>query len=133
MQLLKCGIRLCNIAAHNEGVTDIAYIKKLDVLATSGVDSIGCHGLLIMYFQHFYDYNQFCRHLWNIQELCTLGAEMKPNDAALHADVCMATIIGHGNICTCIQQSACGRFIITGSAVRYIMHRSHFPFSNFIL
>ncbi len=40
-QLLKCGIRLCNISAHEEGVTDISYIHKLDVLATSGVDSLG--------------------------------------------------------------------------------------------
>ena len=48
---------------------------------------------------------------------------MKPSDPAVHADACMASIIGHGNICTCIQQSACGRFIITGSAVRFIEQR----------
>jgi hypothetical protein len=45
---------------------------------------------------------------------------MKPSDPAVDADACMASIIGHGNICTCIEQSACGRFIITGSAVRCI-------------
>ena len=43
---------------------------------------------------------------------------MKPSDPAVDADACMATIIGHANICMCIRLSVCGRFIITGSAVR---------------
>ncbi len=47
---------------------------------------------------------------------------MKPNDPAVDADACMASIIGHGNICTCIKQSICGRFILTGSAVRRAKH-----------
>jgi hypothetical protein len=42
---------------------------------------------------------------------------MKPGDPAVDADACIATIIGHANICTCIRLSVCGRFIITGSAV----------------
>jgi hypothetical protein len=53
MQLLKCGIKLCNIAAHNEGVTDLSYIKKLDVLATSGVDSLGYSAFVLSFLLSF--------------------------------------------------------------------------------
>ena len=40
--MFRNGIKLCNIAAHNEGVTELSYMKKLDILASSGVDSLGC-------------------------------------------------------------------------------------------